>query len=104
MSELDPIYETMVVELPVYRGVSSNTLHILYSIILAGLVAGPLANHSLGIAIVAFLGLFTLLYISFSNMNSDNRPGSLPMTVYPPMPHMGLDGVSVENRITGLML
>ena len=95
------IYEDMTVEIP-SMNLSSNSYHILYSIILAGLLTGPLANHSIGIAIVAFLGLFTLLYISFSNMNSDNRQQALSRTVYPPPPHMGLDGISLENRLTGL--
>lgn len=97
-----PTYEPMTIQLATIESISTSTYHILYSIILAGLITAPLINHHFGISIVAFLGLFTLLYISFSNMNSDNRPQALPKTVYPPPPHTGLDGISLENRLTGL--
>ena len=39
-----------------------------------------------------------LLYIILSNINGSNLAGSLPSTSYPNPPHLGHDGISIENE------
>ena len=44
--------------------------------------------------------IFTILvYIIINNMSGTNEVGSLPNVTYPHPPHLGLDGVSLENKL-----
>ena len=47
---------------------------------------------------ILFVLLYTLIYIILSNLNGNNLAGSLPSTTYPIPPHLGHDGVSIENK------
>ena len=50
-------------------------------------------GHMLLAVLLAFL-----IYVMVDNMNGENLPGSLPASTYPIPPHLGLDGVRLENR------
>jgi len=46
--------------------------------------------------IIVLLAIF--FYIFQHNMTGSNLAGSLPPATYPIPPHLGLDGISLENR------
>lgn len=56
---------------------------------------GTLFNKN---GIILFIILYILIYIILSNLNGNNLSGSLPSTSYPIPPHLGHDGISIENE------
>jgi hypothetical protein len=46
--------------------------------------------------------LFILLYVILQSMSNNNLQNELPSTIYPSMPHLGLDGISLNNYVSGL--
>lgn len=50
------------------------------------------------ISVIAFIILFFLFLTILLQITGSNRAGSLPISTNPPPPHLGLDGVSNENR------
>ena len=48
--------------------------------------------------------MFTLsifIYLILIQMNNSNLYNLLPKTDYPPPPHLGLDGVSLQTKVAG---
>jgi len=76
-------------------------LKILSSIIISAIIVFPILGFK-HIAIICFILLYTLLYIIFSSMSSQNLYNELPSTLYPSIPHTGLDGISLNNYIAGM--
>ena len=48
--------------------------------------------------LLTVIPLTMLLYIIFTSMNSTGLAGSVDPTIYPNMPHLGLGGVSLQNK------
>ena len=66
-------------------------------LISAGIVYGVV--HEFGIFSVVLLLLTSFfIYVAMLNMTGSNKLAALSPSVYPPPPHLGLDGVSLENR------
>lgn len=58
-----------------------------------------MANRSFTVTgFLVTLLLAALIYLLISSANGSNIEGSLPSTTYPVPPHLGLGGVSLENR------
>ncbi len=53
---------------------------------------------------MAMIIMFILFYIILSSMSNNNIQNELPSTIYPAMPHLGLDGVSMNNYVAGMNL
>ena len=46
--------------------------------------------------------LFLIIYILLLSISTENLSNELPSTIYPMMPHMGLDGISMNSYIAGM--
>jgi hypothetical protein len=53
-------------------------------------------------AILSIVILFFLLYVIVISMTSENLSNELPSTLYPSLPHTGLDGISLNTYVTGM--
>ena len=53
-------------------------------------------------AILSIVLLFLILYVIVSSMTSENLSNELPSTLYPSLPHTGLDGISLNTYIAGM--
>ena len=74
---------------------------ILVAIIISALITIPILGYSSISAIVSFLILFMIIYILITSMTNENLSNELPSTLYPNMPHMGLDGISMNSYVAG---
>jgi TctA family transporter len=72
---------------------SSIILSILFSIFLVYISTKKITVQSSIIAII----LAIIFYILLSSARGQNLEGSLPSVGYPIAPHLGLDGVSIQN-------
>lgn len=50
------------------------------------------------ISILVSIIIAALIFLLITSTKGDNLAGSLPSTTYPIPPHLGLDGISLENR------
>jgi hypothetical protein len=53
-------------------------------------------------AILSIVLLFLILYVIVSSMSSENLSNELPSTLYPSLPHTGLDGISLNTYVAGM--
>ena len=53
-------------------------------------------------AILSIILLFLILYVIVKSMTSENLSNELPSTLYPSLPHTGLDGISLNTYVTGM--
>jgi len=52
--------------------------------------------------ILSIILLFLILYVIVNSMTSENLSNELPSTLYPSLPHTGLDGISLHTYVTGM--
>ena len=45
---------------------------------------------------------FLIIYVIVSSMTSENLSNELPSTLYPSLPHTGLDGISLNSYVAGM--
>jgi len=69
--------------------------------IISAVIIVPVLGFKSVTAIISFILLYTLLYLIFSSMSTQNLYNELPTTLYPSMPHTGLDGISLNNYVAG---
>ena len=80
-------------------GTYNELMTVFWSLLFAILLLFP------AIKLFSFPGIITvivtaiMIYIMISSVYGINKVGALPSTTYPGPPHLGLDGVSNENRI-----
>lgn len=53
-------------------------------------------------AILSIILLFLILYVIVASMTSENLSNELPSTLYPSLPHTGLDGISLNTYVAGM--
>lgn len=46
--------------------------------------------------------LFLIMFVIFVSMTNENLSNELPSTLYPSLPHTGLDGISLNSYVAGL--
>jgi len=46
--------------------------------------------------------LFLIFYVIALSMTSENLSNELPSTLYPSIPHTGLDGISLNSYVAGM--
>lgn len=52
--------------------------------------------------ILSFILLFMIILVIMSSITNENLSNELPGTLYPSLPHMGLDGISLNNYVAGM--
>ena len=80
-----------------------NLGKIIIALIISAIIIkfSPLMNYGSITTILSFILLFLIIYVIFNSMSSTN-PNDLPSTLYPSMPHTGLDGISLNNYVAGM--
>lgn len=85
---------------------NSINLNPIYKILTCALLSFIVVFPILGIksltAILSFLLLGMIFYVIISTMTSENLANELPSTLYPAIPHTGLDGISLNSYINGM--
>lgn len=79
-----------------------NTGKFILSVIIAFIIVFPITRFSTIASIMSFILLFFIIYIIINSMTSENLSNELPSTLYPSLPHMGLDGISANSYMAGM--
>ena len=79
-----------------------NLPKIIVCLLISAIVIYPVLGLSSVQSILAMVILFILLYVILQSMSNNNLQNELPSTIYPSMPHSGLDGISLNNYVSGL--
>lgn len=77
---------------------------IIVCLILSFIIVFPILGYKTIPAIISFIILFLILYIIITSITNENLSNELPSTLYPSMPHIGLDGISLNNYVAGMEL
>jgi hypothetical protein len=71
-------------------------------LILAIVIIYPILGFASIHAILSIILLFLILYVILTSMTSENLSNELPSTLYPSLPHTGLDGISLNTYVAGM--
>lgn len=88
------------VSVPGFRMNPNTVILITSCLIAAALIYTTIKNISF-VSVMSFIVLATLIYMLLSSMGGNLMSVSLPFGSYPNPPHLGLDGVSVDNYLAG---
>jgi branched-subunit amino acid ABC-type transport system permease component len=77
---------------------------IIISALISFIIIFPVLGFNSGTAIASMFILFLLIYFTLSTFSNDNKSNDLPSTLYPNLPHTGLDGISLDSYVAGLDL
>jgi uncharacterized protein YacL len=91
--------EDFVISIPQIKTPSWVT-KLFVSLLIAFLICFPLGLSSIP-TIFAMILLTMILYLFIHNM-AENPSDALPFTTIPTPPHMGLDGIDVDNLVAGI--
>lgn len=81
-----------------FYSINPRVLLFLQSLFLAFFIVFFIKKKFDALFIVFIIVLSVLLYIIFSNINGNNIAGSVNSVAYPIPPHLGLDGVNLQNK------
>jgi len=85
---------------------NSLNLNPLYTILVCALLSFIIVFPILGVnsptSILSFLLLGLIIYVIITSMTSENLANELPSTLYPGIPHTGLDGISLSTYVNGM--
>jgi hypothetical protein len=80
---------------------TGNTINIIISIFISiGIVSSTIQFKNIIMSIISILILTVLFNIILGSFMTTHTGISLNSTTYPLPPHLGLDGISVQNQIT----
>ena len=83
--------------------IPANYYTVITSMIVAGIFIYFVRNHYDNIVLaMAYIILTTIIYILIRSTGGSSLAQSLPYATYPTPTHLGLDGVSIDNRQAGL--
>lgn len=74
---------------------------IIISAIISAIIVIPVLGYKDATAIISFIILYFIIYIIIISLSSENLANEIPTTLYPSEPHLGLDGISLNNYIAG---
>lgn len=78
---------------------------VITSLVVAGIFIYFVRNHYDNMVLtMAYVILTIIIYILIRSTTGSGLTQSLPYATYPTPPHLGLDGVTVDNRQAGLSL
>ncbi len=69
----------------------------LLAFLIALIIVFSVVNKFNIVTVIVIITLTTLLLIIMRSSRGQNLEGSLPNTIYPIPPHLGLDGISLVN-------
>ena len=85
---------------------NSLNLHPLYIVlvcaILSFIIVYPILGYKSTTAILSFILLALIIYVIITSITNENLSNELPSTLYPGIPHTGLDGISLNTYINGM--
>ena len=73
---------------------SITILSVIFAVVLVFIATGKFTIAS-GVITLVIAGL---IYLLASSARGQNLEGSLPSVTYPNPPHLGLDGINLQNR------
>ena len=77
-----------------------NLWSIIISLILALIIIVPILGLTPN-GIFGIIILFMIFFIIISSITTENLSNELPSYLYPSPPHLGLDGISINNYVSG---
>lgn len=80
---------------------NNGTILIIICIIIAGAIVHPIIGTNTVEGFLSFVLLFLIIYVIAVSMSNENLSNELPSTLYPTLPHTGLDGISLNNYVAG---
>lgn len=75
---------------------------MLISLIISVIIIYPILGLFSIQSVLSIIILFLIIYIIITSITSENLSNELPSTLYPSMPHTGLDGISLNSYVAGL--
>lgn len=78
--------------------ISQTTKMWFWSLFIAVLAIFSIATQLRWTTFLVILLFTVMIYILISSSTGTDLAGSIPETNYPPPPHLGLNGVSLENQ------
>jgi hypothetical protein len=75
---------------------------VIVSLILSFIIIFPITGFGSLVSILCFILLFFIIYVIINSMTSENLSNELPSTLYPTLPHTGLDGISLNSYVAGM--
>lgn len=75
---------------------------IIVSLIISFIIIFPITGFSSLTSILSFVLLFFIIYVIIISMTNENLSNELPSTLYPTLPHTGLDGISLNSYVAGM--
>ena len=85
---------------------NSVNLNPVYTILICALLSFIIVFPILGIksltSILSIILLGLIIYVIITSMTNENLANELPSTLYPGIPHTGLDGISLTTYVNGL--
>jgi uncharacterized membrane protein YoaK (UPF0700 family) len=93
--------ENFLVSVPHFKPTRNTVLTIIALIISVAIVI-PLIGFRNEMAIFVVFILAIIIFMLLVNANSNNMPNAIPSTVYPVPPHLGLNGISLNNLVAGV--
>lgn len=90
--------QEIVIGLP---DISMRTKHVLLALFIAIVIVFSVVTKFNIIVIIVIIIFTIIILIIMGSSTGIDYSGSLPSTTYPIPPHLGLDGISLENRAGG---
>jgi ABC-type branched-subunit amino acid transport system permease subunit len=85
---------------------NSLNLNPLYTILVCALlsfiIVFPILGFKSATSVLSFLLLGLIIYVIITSMTNENLANELPSTLYPGIPHTGLDGISLTTYVNGM--
>lgn len=75
--------------------------NIIICIILSVAIIYPILGFNSVSSILSGIILFFILFVILSSISNENSSNELPSTLYPSLPHTGLDGISLNSYVAG---
>jgi len=86
------------------RNLLRNWTKVIISLLITALIIIPILGIGSFQSITAFIILFFIIYLIVISVSSENLSNELPSTLYPSIPHTGLDGISINSYVAGTSL
>ena len=77
-------------------------IKIVVCLVLSIAIVYPILDLQSIQGILSVILLFLIIYVIVISITSENLSNELPSTLYPSLPHTGLDGISLNSYVTGM--
>ena len=79
-----------------------NLTNTIICLIVSFIIIYPILGFGSIPSIISFIILFLILFVIIKSITSENLSNELPSTLYPSLPHTGLDGISLNSYVAGM--